>query len=161
MSETCRNGHSRVNLDGTSNTYIYPARVGRKPRITCRTCRDGEPIERVSQEERMAAIAARELAKVVPKKLNEFGELRFWALCRGIAAERYPLRIAWLIAQLRPELVDEIRRAADLLERAVYVFDAHDGDLEKIRARIEKGEQTARSQSTKNQSKGVQNDENR
>ena len=137
--ETCRNGHPRVKTDGTSNVYVYPPRSGRKPRITCRTCRDGEPVERPPQEERIAGLAEREVAKVVPKKLNAYGELRFWGMCRGISAEKYPLRMAWLMAQLRPELVQDIRQAADLLERGIYVFDAHDGDIEKIRARIESG----------------------
>jgi hypothetical protein len=139
IEETCRNGHPRVKADGTSNVYVYPPRPGRKPRITCRTCRDGEPVGRPSQEDRVAKLAEREVAKVVPKKLNAHGELRFWGLCRGISLEKYPLRMAWLMAQLRPELVQDIRGAADLLERGVYVFDAHDGDLEKIRARIESG----------------------
>jgi hypothetical protein len=40
---TCRNGHPRVNADGSSNVYTYPSREGRKPRITCRICRDGLP----------------------------------------------------------------------------------------------------------------------
>jgi hypothetical protein len=132
MSDTCRNGHERTQ----ESTYIYPAREGRKPRITCRTCRDGEPQASPSQEERVAAIAAREVAKLLPKKLNEFGELRFWGMCRGISLERYPLRMAWLMAQLRPELVQDIREAADLLERGIYVFDVHDGDLNRIRARM-------------------------
>lgn len=133
MKETCRNGHPRVKADGTSNVYVYPPRPGRKPRITCRTCRDGEPVDRPPQEERVAAFAEREVAKVVPKKLNEYGELRFWGLCRAIVAERYPLRMAWLMTQMRPELVDDVRKAADLLERGVYVFDAHDGEPDKIR----------------------------
>lgn len=137
MEETCRNGHPRVKEDGTSNVYVYPPRPGRKPRITCRTCRDGEPVERPSQEERVARFAEKEIAKVVPKKLNTYGELRFWGMCRGISLERHPLRMAWLMAQLRPELVKDIRHAADLLERGVYVFDAHEGDIDKIRARIE------------------------
>ncbi|MEX1263838.1 MAG: hypothetical protein WEE66_07880 [Actinomycetota bacterium] len=137
MNETCKNGHPRVKPDGTSAVYVYPSRPGRKPRITCRTCRDGEPAERPSQEERVARFAEKEVAKIVPKKLNAYGELRFWGLCRAIIAERYPLRIAWLMAQLSPELVQDVREAADLLERGVYVYDAHDGDIDKIRARFE------------------------
>jgi hypothetical protein len=93
-------------------------------------------MERQTQEERVAQLAEREVAKVVPKKLNAHGELRFWGMCRGISLERYPLRMAWLMAQLRPELVQDIREAADLLERGIYVFDAHGGDPDKIRARI-------------------------
>lgn len=130
--EKCRNGHPRVRADGTSNVYVYPPRQGRKPRISCRTCRDGEPINRPPQEERVAAFAEKEVAKVVPKRLNAYGELRFWGLCRAIVAERYPLRMAWLMSQLKPELLDDVRTAADLLERAVYVLDAHDGDPDKI-----------------------------
>jgi hypothetical protein len=137
MSDTCRNGHERT----PESTYIYPARAGRKPRITCRTCRDGEPVVRPSQEERVAKLSEREVAKVVPKKLNAYGELRFWGMCRGISLERYPLRMAWLMAQLRPELVQDIREAADLLERGIYVFDVHDGDLNRIRARMSTPEQ--------------------
>src|SRR6266487_3368176 len=102
MNETCKNGHPRVKPDGTSNVYVYPPRPGRKPRITCRTCRDGEPVEGPSQEKRVARLAEREVAKVVPKKLNDHGELRFWGMCRGICLERYPLRMAWLMAQLSP-----------------------------------------------------------
>ena len=134
--EECRNGHPRVNPDGTSNTYVYPPRPGRKPRITCRICRDGMPIDRPPQEERVAKLAAKEVTKVVPKKLNAFGELRFWGMCRGICLERYPLRMAWLMAQLSPELVPDVRHAADLLERGVGVFDIHEGDLAKIEATI-------------------------
>jgi hypothetical protein len=137
MEETCRNGHPRVRADGTSAVYVYPARPGRKARITCRTCRDGEPVERPSQEERVARFAEKEVAKIVPRNLNRFGELRFWGLCRGISAERNPLRMAWLMAQLSPQQVQDIRETADLLERGVYVFDAHDGDINKIRARID------------------------
>jgi hypothetical protein len=137
MDEKCRNDHPRVRPDGTSNVYIYPPRAGRKPRITCRTCRDGESVERLSQEERVAKLAEREVAKVVPKRLNAYGELRFWGICRGISLEKYPLRLAWLMAQLSPELVQDIREAADLLERGVGVFDIHDGNLDKIRARID------------------------
>jgi hypothetical protein len=133
MDEKCRNGHPRVRPDGTSNVYVYPPRPGRKPRITCRTCRDGEPVERQSQEERVAKLAEREVAKVVPKKLNAYGELRFWGMCRGISLEKYPLRVAWLMAQLDAEQVADIRSAYDLLERATHVFEAHDGDQEKIR----------------------------
>ncbi len=132
MFDMCRNGHERT----PESTYVYPAREGRKPRITCRTCRDGEPQTRPSQEERVAALAAREVAKLLPKKLNEFGELRFLGLCRGIALERFPLRMAWLMAQLTPEQVADIRRASDLLSRGVTVFDMHDGDPSKIHARI-------------------------
>ena len=137
MNETCKNGHPRVKPNGTPNVYVYPSRPGRKPRITCRTCRDGEPVEKESQEERVARFAEKEVAKVVPKRLNAFGELRLWGLCRAIVAERYPLRMAWLMAQLSPDLIEDIRGAADLLERGIYVFDAHDRDIEKIRARIE------------------------
>lgn len=133
MEETCRNGHPRARPDGTSNVYVYPPRPGRKPRITCRTCRDGEPVERAPQAERVAAFAEREVAKVVPKRLNAYGELRLWGLCRAIVAERAPLRLAWLVAQMRPEFVDDVRKATDLLERGIYVFEAHDGDPEKIR----------------------------
>jgi hypothetical protein len=140
MDEKCRNGHPRVRPDGTSNAYIYPPRPGRKPRITCRTCRDGEPVERQSQEERVAKLAEKEVAKVVPRTLNAHGELRFWGMCRGISLERYPLRMAWLMAQLSPELVQDIRETADLLERGVYVFDAHDGDLDKIEASAQKSD---------------------
>ena len=82
-----------------------------------------------------AAVAAREVAKLLPKKLNAFGELRFWGLCRGIAIERFPLRMAWFMAQLQPEQVADIRHASDLLDRGIRVFDAHDGDIDKIRAR--------------------------
>jgi hypothetical protein len=96
-------------------------------------------VERQSQEERVAKLAERELDKVVPRQLNAHGELRFWGLCRGISSVEYPLRMAWLMALLSPELVEDIREAADLLERGVDVFDAHDGDLERIRARIESG----------------------
>lgn len=131
--EKCRNGHPRVNPDGTSNTYVYPPRPGRKPRITCRTCRDGLPIDRPPQKERVARLAAREVAKVVPRKLNAYGELRFWGLCRAIQAERYPLRMAWLMSQLRPELVDDIRQASDLLARGIEVFDMHQGDPNRIK----------------------------
>lgn len=145
MSETCRNGHPRVMPDGTSNVYVYPPRPGRKARITCRTCRDGEPVERVPQAERVAAFADREVAKVVPKRLNAYGELRLWGLCRAIVAERTPLRFAWLMAQMRPELVEDVRKAADLLERGIYVFDAHDGDLEKIRQTATKAGRDERS----------------
>jgi hypothetical protein len=137
MTETCKNGHPRIGPNGESNVYRYPDRPGRKPRITCRICRDGEPVERRSQEERVARFAEKEVAKVVPSTLNRHGELRLWGLCRGIARERYPLRMAWLMAQLNPELVDDVRKAADLLERGIYVFEAHDGDLDKITARIE------------------------
>ncbi len=42
----CRNGHPRVAADGSSNVYHYPPREGRKPRMTCRICRDGVPRER-------------------------------------------------------------------------------------------------------------------
>lgn len=129
----CRNGHPRVKPDGSSNVYVYPPRPGRKPRITCRTCRDGEPVAKPSQEERVAKLAEREVAKVVPKRLNAHGELRLWGMCRGISLERYPLRMAWLMAHLEPEQVDDIRRTADLLERAIHVFDAHDGDLNRIK----------------------------
>jgi hypothetical protein len=132
VDETCRNGHART----PENTYIFPAREGRKPRITCRTCRDGEPLAKPSQEDRVAKLAAREVANVVPRKLNAYGELRFWGMCRGISSEKYPLRMAWLMAQLSPELVQDIRETADLLERGIYVFDAHDGDPDKIRARF-------------------------
>lgn len=132
MNDSCRNGHPRERVDGTSNVYVYPSRPGRKPRITCRTCRDGEPAERPSQEERVAKFAEKEVAKIVTKKLNAYGELRFWGLCRAIVAEQYPLRMAWLMAQLRPELVGDIREAADLLERGLYVFDVHDGDADKL-----------------------------
>jgi hypothetical protein len=138
MDEKCRNGHARVRDDGTSNVYVYPPRPGRKPRITCRTCRDGEPVEGLSQEERVAKFAEREVARVVPQKLDAYRELRFWGLCRAIVAERYPLRMAWLMAQMDPDLVGDVRKAADLLERGVYVFDAHDGDIEKIRATMTK-----------------------
>jgi hypothetical protein len=135
--EKCKNGHPRVGPNGESYVYCYPDRPGRKPRITCRICRDGEPIEKETQQERVARFAEKEVAKVVPKTLNGHGELRFWALCRAITRERYPLRMAWLMAQLNPELVDDVRKAADLLERGIYVFEAHDGDLDKITARIE------------------------
>lgn len=137
MLEKCRNGHPRVGEDGTSNVYVYPTRPGRRPRITCRICRDGEPVERPSQEERVAKLAEIEVAKVVPTNLNAFGQLRFWGLCNAIVGERYPLRMAWLMAQLTPGLLQDVRDAADLLERGVYVFDAHDGDIFKIRARME------------------------
>jgi hypothetical protein len=133
MTNACRNGHERT----SDSTYVYPAREGRKPRITCRTCRDGEPAERQSQAERVAKLAEREVAKVVPQKLNAYGELRFWGMCRGISAEKYPLRMAWLMAQLQPALVQDIRNAADLLERGIFVFDAHDCDIDKIRAHID------------------------
>lgn len=138
MAAECRNGHPRVNEDGTSNVYVYPPRPGRKPRITCRTCRDGERVERQSQEDRVARLAEKEVSKVVPKRLNAYGELRFWGLCRAIVGERYPLRMAWLMAHLSPDLVNDVRTAADLLERGIYVFDAHDGDLNKIEARANK-----------------------
>jgi hypothetical protein len=137
MDEKCRNGHPRVRPDGTSGVYVYPPRPGRKPRITCRTCRDGEPVEKESQEERVARLAEKEVAKVIPKTLNGHGELKFWALCRAITRERYPLRMAWLMAQLDPDLTEDVKKAADLLERGIYVFEAHDGDLDKITARIE------------------------
>jgi hypothetical protein len=148
MSEgECRNGHPRVNLDGTSNTYVYPSRPGRKPRITCRICRDGLPIDRPPQEERVARLAAKEVTKVVPRKLNAFGELRFWGLCRAIQAERYPLRMAWLMSQLRHELVDDIRYASDLLARGIGVFDMHDGDPNRIKQTASKAAKEQRSNS--------------
>src|SRR4051812_6904992 len=131
MADTCRNGHERT----PGSTYIYPSREGRKPRITCRICRDGEPLAGPSQEEHVAAIAAREAA-FVSKELDAFGALRFWGMCLGISLETYPLRMAWLMAQMRPELVEDIRQAANLLERGIHVFDAHDGELSKIEARI-------------------------
>lgn len=145
--EECRNGHPRVKADGTSNVYVYPPRPGRKPRITCRTCRDGEPVYWPPQEERVAAMAEREVAKVVPKKLNAYGELRFWGLCRAIVAERYPLRMAWLMSQLSPELVDDIRQASDLLARGIGVFDMHEGDPNRIRQTAAKAAKDERSSS--------------
>jgi hypothetical protein len=145
MNETCKNGHPRIRPDGMSNTYVYPQRPGRKPKVTCRICRDGEAVERASQDEKVASLAAKELARVVPKKLNAYGEIRFWVLCREIADERNPLRMAFLMAQIPTVDVAVIREASDLLERAIYVFDAHEGDLEKIEAKITKAREQSKS----------------
>ena len=50
----CRNGHPRTNEDGSSNLYTYPPREGRRPKFTCRICRDGLPREKDARPAREA-----------------------------------------------------------------------------------------------------------
>lgn len=50
--EACRNGHPRT----VENTYRYPEREGRKPRITCRICRDGAPLAPVDVEAKLEGL---------------------------------------------------------------------------------------------------------
>jgi hypothetical protein len=65
----CRNGHPRMNEAGSSNLYTYPPREGRRPKFTCRICRDGLPREMDARSARAPSIFEEfDVRKVRPRK---------------------------------------------------------------------------------------------
>jgi hypothetical protein len=65
----CRNGHPRFADDGSSNLYTYPFREGRRPKFTCRICRDGIPREKDARSATELTIFEEfDVRKVRPRK---------------------------------------------------------------------------------------------